>query len=287
MIDFSIVIVSYNTADLIGECLASALASEDCEKEIFVVDNASTDGSADVVRRQFPGVHLVANRENSGFAAANNQVLPMCHGRYLFFLNPDTTLPPRTLKTLGVFLEKNPRVGLAGARMVNPDGTDQESVSWRYPGEKFTTGELAGLPGRIACVLGAAMAARAEIIRAVSGFDESFFLYGEDEDLCLRIRKVGYEIGYAENAVVMHVGGQSERQSPTAERWRKKVRAEYQFYRTHYLPETVARIRRADIMKARWRIFSLQATMPFLRDKTAAREKLTRYRVIYEETKGM
>ena len=198
MIDFSIVIVSYNTADLIGECLASAFASEDCEKEIFVVDNASTDDSADVVRRQFPGVHLVANVENRGFAAANNQVLPLCRGRYLLFLNPDTVLPPLSLKTLGDFLERNPRVGLAGARIVNPDGTDQESVSRRYPGEKFAVGELTGLPGRIACVLGAAMAARAEIIRAVNGFDESFFLYGEDEDLCLRIRKAGYEIGYAE-----------------------------------------------------------------------------------------
>jgi N-acetylglucosaminyl-diphospho-decaprenol L-rhamnosyltransferase len=287
VIDFSIVIVSYNTADLIGDCLTSVLASEDCEKEIFVVDNASTDGSADVVRGQFPGVHLVDNRENRGFAAANNQILSMCRGRYLFFLNPDTTLPSKTLKTLGDFLEEHPRVGLAGARMVNPDGTDQESVSWRYPGEKFAAGELTGLPGRIACVLGAAMAARAEIIRAVDGFDESFFLYGEDEDLCLRIRKAGYEIGYAEDAVVMHIGGQSERQSQSAERWRKKVRAEYHFYRKHYRPETVDRIRRADVVKARWRIFSLQATMPFLRDKIAAREKLTRYRVIYEETQGM
>ncbi len=287
MIDFSIVIVSYNTADLIGECLASALASEDCEKEIFVVDNASTDNSTDVIRRQFPGVHLTANIENRGFAAANNQVLPLCRGRFIFFLNPDTVLPLRTLKTLGDFLERNPLVGLAGARMVNPDGTDQESVSQRYPGEQYAAGELSALPGRIACVLGAAMAARTDIIRAVNGFDESFFLYGEDEDLCLRIREAGYEIGYAENAVVMHVGGQSERQSPTAERWRKKVRAEYHFYRKHYRPETVDRIRRADIMKARWRIFSLRATMPFLRDKTAAREKLTRYKVIYEETKGM
>jgi N-acetylglucosaminyl-diphospho-decaprenol L-rhamnosyltransferase len=287
VIDFSIVIVSYNTADLIVDCLASTLASEDCGKEIFVVDNASTDGSADVVRERFPGVHLMANDKNRGFAAANNQVLPLCRGRCLFFLNPDTTLPPRSLKTLGDFLERNPRVGLAGARMVNPDGTDQESVSRRYPGEKFAAGELTGLPGRIACVLGAAMAARTDIIRAVNGFDESFFLYGEDEDLCLRIRKAGYEIGYAEDAVVMHIGGQSERQSPSADRWRKKVRAEYQFYRKHYRPETVARIRRADVLKARWRIFSLQAMMPFLRDKTAAREKLTRYWVIYEETQGM
>jgi len=281
--DFSIIIVSYNTADLIGGCLASVLANRDCEKEIFVVDNASTDGSAAIIRREFPEVHLEANTENHGFAAANNQVVPACRGRFLFFLNPDTELPAGTLKRLADYMDKNPHIGLAGARMINPDGTDQESVSWRYPGEKYTADEVKGLPGRIACVLGAAMVARADVIRNVSGFDETFFLYGEDQDLCLRIRRAGFEIGYADTASVMHIGAQSERGTVSAERWRKKVRAEYQFYRKHYRRETIARIRRADLAKALWRIYSLRLTMPFVKDRRMAQEKLTKYRVIYDE----
>jgi N-acetylglucosaminyl-diphospho-decaprenol L-rhamnosyltransferase len=282
--DFSIIIVSYNTADLIRNCLASVLASNDCEKEIYVVDNASTDGSVEMIRKSFPRINLIANPMNKGFAAANNQVLSECRGRFLFYLNPDTILAPDTLKTLLLFMEENPHIGLAGARMINPDGTNQESVSYRYPGEKFTAGELKGLPGPIACVLGAAMVARAGIIQTVKGFDEAFFLYGEDQDLCLRIRRAGYEIGYAESAIVMHIGGQSERQSASAERWRKKVRAEYQFYRKHYRPETIARIRRVDTAKALWRIFTLQLAMPFVKDRTAAEDKLTKYRVIRAET---
>ena len=285
--DFSIIIVSFNTADLIGNCLASVLTGDDCEKEVFVVDNASTDGSTEMIRRSFPRVNLIANPVNRGFAAANNQVLPECRGRFLFFLNPDTMLAPDALKTLRAFMEENPRIGLAGARMINPDGTDQESVSYRYPGEKYTAGELKGLPGRVACVLGAAMVARTEIIRDVKGFDEAFFLYGEDQDLCLRIRRAGYEIGYARSAIVTHIGGQSDRQSASAERWRRKVRAEYQFYRKHYRPETIARIRRVDTAKALWRIFTLQLAMPFVKDRAAAEDKLAKYKVTRDETAGM
>jgi GT2 family glycosyltransferase len=144
---------------------------------------------------------------------------------------------------------------------------------------------MSGLSGRIACVLGAGMIARREIILKTGGFDEDFFLYGEDQDLCFRIRKLGYEIGYIDDAVVVHLGGQSERQFTSAERWGKKVKAEYLFYRKHYLPETIARIRQDDLRKARWRIAMLKFTMPFAKDKTKAHEKLIKYEVINGEAK--
>jgi N-acetylglucosaminyl-diphospho-decaprenol L-rhamnosyltransferase len=280
--DLSIIIVSYNTADLIASCLNSILTTN-IEKEIFVVDNASNDGIAKIVRDGFPSVHLVVNQENRGFAAANNQVLADCRGRYILFLNPDTQVMADTFGNAISFMDDHPHIGLAGMKIINPDGTLQESVSYRYPGGKYAKSEMSGLSGRIACVLGAGMIARREIILKTGGFDEDFFLYGEDQDLCLRIRKLGYEIGYIDDAVVVHLGGQSERQFTSAERWGKKVKAEYLFYRKHYLPETIARIRQGDLRKTRWRIATLKFTMPFAKDKTKAHEKLIKYEVIKRE----
>ena len=282
-LDISIIIVSYNTADLIGMCLDSLGPETGLSREVFVVDNASADGGAERVRNRYPWVHLTVNEENRGFAAANNQVLPLCRGRYLYYLNPDAKwtgpgLPGKCIR----FMEAHPEVGLAGTRLINPDGSLQESVSRRYPGEKFAMSEMEGLKGGIACVLGASMIARTDLIRRIGGFDEEFSLYGEDQDLCLRVRREGYEIGYIDDAVVLHYGGQSERQSLPAEVWKKKTRAEYLFYRKHYRAETIARIRRADLRKARFRLLTLKLTMPFTRDRAQSEGKRNKYQAIYE-----
>ena len=282
----SIIIVSYNTADLIGNCLKSVFAASNITREVFVVDNASTDGSSDFIKDNFPSVHLVANTENIGFAAANNQVLPRCKGKYIFSLNPDTEVVSDTFSEAISFMDANPRVGLAGTKIINPDGTLQESISYRYPGEKYTTDELSGLPGSIACVLGASMITRSELIKKIGGFDEDFFLYGEDQDLCLRIRKSDHEIGYIDSAAVVHLGGQSEKNSLSSEVWKKKIRAEYIFYRKHYLPKTIKRISRANIIKAWWRIITLKLFVPFAKDKTKMKEKLGKYQVIYHAVRN-
>ncbi len=281
--DLSIIIVSYNTSDLIGTCLNSVIEPDDLVKEVFVVDNASSDDSASYIKKNFPFVNLTVNPENKGFATANNQVSSLCAGRYIFFLNPDTRVMPGAFKKALSFMDARPHIGLAGTKLINPDGSLHESVSYRYPGQKHTTGELSGLQGPIACVQGSSMIARTDIIRKVGGFDEDFFLYGEDEDLCLRTRKLGYEIGYIEEAVVMHLGGQSERQTPSSEVWKKKTKAEFLFYRKHYLPETIKRIRRAHLLKARWRIATLKLTTPFSINKDKAKEKMIKYRVINDE----
>ena len=213
----SIIIVSYNTADLLRECLVSLQATYGVVKEVFVVDNCSTDNSAQMVKEHFPEVELIANNENKGFGAANNQALKDCRGRYIIFLNPDTTVKPDTLKNAVAFMDVNHDVGLAGAKILNPDETLQESVSYKYPSEKFTSGETANLQGNIACVLGAFMIAREELIEEIGGFDDDFFLYGEDQDLAWRIREKGFSIGYIDNADVFHWGGQSEVEaSPTS-----------------------------------------------------------------------
>ncbi|HQC34862.1 MAG TPA: glycosyltransferase family 2 protein [Methanoculleus sp.] len=279
--EISLVIVTYRSADVIGACLDSVAAAGGVSREVFVVDNASSDGTAEVVRTRYPSVQLIANSENRGFAAANNQAIPLCKGRYLFFLNPDAVLDGPCLETAVRYMDENLAVGLAGTRVVYPDGAPQETISLRYPGEKHASGELAGLSGSIACVLGASMIARAELVRIIGGFDEDYFLYGEDQELCLQIRRRGYEIGYIAEATVRHIGGHSETKA-AADRWGRKARAEYLFYRKHYRPETVRRIAREDRLKAWWRVLTIPLTLPFLRDGVAAREKLVKYRAILE-----
>lgn len=122
--ELSIVIVSYNTAALTLACLES-LKTADGGKEIWVVDNASTDDSVQRIRSQFPDAHLIVNETNRGFAAANNAALPHCHGRYIVFLNPDTIVKKDALLKAAAFMDANPHIGLAGAKILNPDGTLQ------------------------------------------------------------------------------------------------------------------------------------------------------------------
>ena len=176
---------------------------------------------------------------------------------------------------------------MAGTRLTNPDGSLQESVSRRYPGQRFAGPEMDGMKGAIACVQGSSMIARTELIRRIGGFDEDFSLYGEDQDLCLRVRREGYEIGYIDSVNVVHYGGQSERQSGQAEVWKKKTRAEYLFYRKHYRPQVIGRIRRADLLKACFRIATLTLAMHLIGDRERAEGKRTKYRAIYEVLKPM
>ena len=278
--DLSIIIVSYNTSDLIRTCLDSIVSINDCGKEIIVVDNGSTDGSIELIKNNYPSVHTINNEANRGFAAANNQALKLSKGRYIFFLNPDAEFLPSTFQNMISFMDQNPHVGLAGVKMINPDGTHQESFSKYYPAQNETSTELLGLKGEIAWVLGASMVTRAELVKRIGGFNEAFFVYGEDQDLCLKIRKMGYEIGYIDFAVVVHLGAQSERISTETDVWRKKTIAEFTFYYEHYLPKTITRICRSYRLKAYWRIFTLAALLPFSTNKQAMKLKIFKYQII-------
>lgn len=281
--DLSVIIVTYNSADYIAECLSSVLASEGVKLEVFVVDNASNDDGVTLVREKFPGVRLIVNSTNLGFGAANNRAMPYCEGRYTILLNPDTTVKADSFLNMARFMDSHPKVGLAGPRVENPDATRQDSVSQRYPGHRYLDGDLGKLPGDIACVLGACQIARTDLLRSIKGFDEDFFLYGEDQDICLRVRRQGLEIGFIPEAVIMHHGGHSERKTEPAEVVRKKLRAEHLFYKKHYSAGTIERIKAAQRRKALWRIFSIRALMPVTADKEKALRALARYRVMYEE----
>lgn len=281
----AVIVVSYNTVDLITACLDAVAAQEGVDVHLLVVDNASADGSAAAVRRRHPGVTLIANTENVGFGRANNQALAGLTEDFIVFLNPDTRLAPDALKAMTDYMAGHPDVGLAGGRLVNPDMTPQASVERRYPGQRWTGGRLSSMPGDIAWVMGAFMMARRPVIEAVGGFDERFFLYGEDIDLCLCIRENGWAIGYADGAVAVHWGGQSERKTATSELLEKKFRAEICFYEKHYTPDEIARIRRKNRIQARWRIATLSLRLLFRPGDDTARSKRTRYRLALKHFK--
>ena len=279
MCDISIVIVNYNTAGLLVECLNSIASQSNLDMEVIVVDNASGDGSASLVTHDFPWVKLIANEHNLGFARANNQALQISQGRYVYFLNPDTVVLPGVFEAMTDFMSSHADIGLAGTRIMNPDGSLQSSVEKRYPGQKRAKQDLGGLKGEIAWVLGASMIARTSILEDLGGFDEDFPLYGEEQDLCLRIRKTGWKIDFIPNAVVVHWGGQSERKTSTIDVWKKKFAAESLFYRKHYSRRSIRRIHRANMVQALWRIFSLRLTLPLCTDKETSLEKLDKYRL--------
>lgn len=282
-IDVSVVIVSYNTADLLPACLESIAKSTGVSTEVFVVDNASKDESVAEVRNRFPNVVLIPNETNRGFGPANNQALTKSSGRYILLLNPDTTVRADSLLKLVTYMDSHPDVGLAGPAVINPDGSRQDSVSMRYPGQRHTRGELDHLPGEIACVLGACQIVRSSLLHDIGGFDEDFFLYGEDQDLCLRIRKKGSKVGHVTDAVILHHGGQSERSSTTEEVLRKKKRAEYLFYHKHYHPDSIARIRTLQSLQALAQIFIKSLISKFSLGGKSMQERIFRYKVLLDE----
>lgn len=286
--DLTIIIVNYNTADMLVRCLHSISSQSGNNPEVIVVDNASQDSSLELTKATFPWVKVIANKRNLGFARANNQALGISKSKYIYFLNPDTEVKEGAFDAIIEFMESNPEVGLAGTRILNPDGSPQSSVERRYPGQRHSKGELYGLKGDIAWVLGASMVARRFVLRNIGGIDERFFIYGEDLDLCLSVRKSGWTIACIPNAVVVHWGGASERDTLPVDVWKKKFEAEFLFYKKHYSRETIKAIRRANIIHALWRILTLNLTLPFCKEKETSLKKLKRYRLIlttYKERK--
>lgn len=233
MPDLSILVVNWNVRDLLRRCLQSILANlPACQLEIIVVDNGSTDGSVEMVRTEFPQVHLIANPDNRGFPAANNQGLAVARGRYVLLLNPDTEVVGNALETMVAFADAHPDVGVVGPMLLNPDGTVQSSRR-RFPTLLTAVFESTWLqpyaPRRLLAryyvldrpddevqdvdwVTGAALMARREAIEQVGPLDEGFFMYSEELDWCRRFRKAGWRVVYLPTARVIHYGGKSSEQ---------------------------------------------------------------------------
>ncbi|CAN5731970.1 glycosyltransferase family 2 protein [soil metagenome] len=213
--------VSYNTAEELRRCLA---ALEDVR--IVVVDNASTDGSPEMVQKEFPAVTLIANPDNRGFSAANNQGLALSEAPLTLFINSDAYADPGAITKLANVFE-DPKIAVAGGRLRNPDGSLQESVARpltlesvfleqtlleRLFGGYWITEDLDGTV-KVPQVMGACLMARTDDLRAVGGWDERYFLYCEDTDLCLRLSQKG-EIVWVEEAGFEHKLGSSSRREP-------------------------------------------------------------------------
>ena len=278
--DLSVIIVNYNTVDLLVRCLDSVASQSNVNSEVIVVDNASRDNSREEISKNYPWVKLMASRQNLGFAGANNKALNICKGKYIYYLNPDTEVRPGAFKCMIGYMDSHPEVGLAGTRLINPDGSFQSSMEKQYPGERYAKRELEGLKGDIAWVMGASMIVGRDVVEALQGFDENYFLYGEDLDLCLRVRRAGWEIGYIQDAVVLHWGGQSERNSLPVEVWEKKLEAEFIFYKKHYTKKVIQAIKRESLIQAYWRVLTLKLTLPFHKDKEKLLNKLEKYKLV-------
>ena len=247
----SIIIVSWNTAWFLENCLASILANPPTSPfENWVVDNASTDDSPRMVHEKFPQVHLIENRENVGFARANNQAIQRCTGKYILLLNPDTLVASGALQALVDFLDKHPEAGAAGARILNSDGSLQISSHprptlsrelWRlfhldalspyamYPVTKWETNH----PQEVDVLGGACLLLRKEVLAEVGFLDEDYFIYSEEVDLCYRIQRAGWRLFWVPQAEVVHFGGQSTQQAPT-EMFLNLYHGKIKYFRKHY-----------------------------------------------------
>jgi N-acetylglucosaminyl-diphospho-decaprenol L-rhamnosyltransferase len=275
----SVVIVSYNTAALLADCLASLEGQRGLIREVVVVDNASSDDSVSVVKQRFPDVRLIAGTENIGFGRANNLAAGQCGGELLFLLNPDTRIEPGCIQAMIAYMEEHPEIGMAGTATFNDDGAPEPTAQSTYPGHNYAKDAFARLPGDIAWLLGSGLVVRRRVWEQIKGFDPDYFLYGEDVDLGLRVRKAGWPLGYAAEARIVHIGGQSERKSDPAAVFEKKMRGELLFYRKHYPAATVRKIIRIRRLEAWWRRLTLRLAFQVGGDFERNRLKLIKYQV--------
>jgi GT2 family glycosyltransferase len=253
-LDVSVIVVAFNSAPCIKECLNSVLGQQDARFEVIVVDNASADDTVGVVRGMGGGIRLLTNEENVGFGRGCNQGFAASRGRFLFLLNPDATLQERdSLARLCRVMQEDLRWGLVGTRVIESDGTVECLPAASYPDQHRVHCDFSHLPGKIAWVFGASLFVRREVFVAVGGFDPGFFLSSEETDLCLRIRQHGWEIGFVQQITVQHIGAASERGIDPYDTWRRRVPGVYRFWSKHYPPADARRLVRRDWFRARFR----------------------------------
>ena len=257
MIDLSIVVVTWNTRDLVLDCLASIEAelsrqggSAGVVAETCVVDNASTDGTQEAIRRRFPWVQVVSLPRNVGFAAGSNAGLRSLRGRHALLLNSDARLERGVLARCVHYLDAHPDVGVVGPQLLNPDGSKQNSIH-NFPmlatevlpkgifqflfRRRFPSRRWAGeSPIDVEAVAGAALFLRAQLLREVGPLPEEYFFFLEETDWCLRVRGAGWRVVHLPDVFVTHLsGGSSKRRSPALTRI-EYHRSLYHFFRKHH-----------------------------------------------------
>ena len=235
-IDVSVIIVSWNVSNFLRDCIESIDTERAISIEIIVVDNASSDDSVEMVRREFADVKLIVQDSNIGFGPANNVGLAQANGRYVFLLNPDTLVSHGALAELMNFLDRQPAFDMADPLVVDADGAVQRVcarslptltqalvyalylhrlpyIGARLARRLMSPYDLADAQ-EVGAISGAAMFARRSVIEEIGGFDEVFLHTAEDVDLCLRLRQRGGRIFYLPQAHIVHFGGQSAARAP-------------------------------------------------------------------------
>ena len=234
--ELSIIIINYNAKEFLQNLIHSLQkALSKITHEIIVVDNASDDGSVEFIRDKFPQIHLIVNKTNVGFSKANNEALKISKGKFILLINPDTIVSEDTINRMIYFLNQNPDAGLAGCKILNPDGSLQLACRRSFPGPWTSFCKVTGLSTlfpksklfakynltyldenstyEVDAISGSFMMMNREAYEKVGGFDEQFFMYGEDLDLCYRIQKNGYKVYYYPGTQIIHYKGESTKRS--------------------------------------------------------------------------
>ncbi|HMQ29217.1 MAG TPA: glycosyltransferase family 2 protein [Chloroflexaceae bacterium] len=262
----AVVILSYNRADLLADCLDSLYAAPTrCELAVWVVDNASSDGSAELVRERYPRARLIVSPVNGGFSYGNNlalaRILAEGSADYVLLLNNDTVVPPGALDGLVAYLEAHPEAGVVGPKLLLPDGSLDLACRRSFPTPAVSFYRMTGLSRlfprsprfarynmtyldpdqetEVDAVVGACMLLRASVVAEVGLLDEQFFMYGEDLDWCYRIKQYGWRVVYYPGVVVHHY-----KRASSTRRAIPSIRAFYDamriFHRKHYAATTAA-----------------------------------------------
>lgn len=255
-IDLSIIIVNFNTKALLKKCLFSLFKNtQDISYEVIVVDNYSSDGSGEMVEKYFPQVKLIKNKENLGFAKANNQGFKRAQGKYICFLNSDTIVLPKTFRIMIETAENDHQIGLLGPMLRDKNGKIQISarkkfpslmtvfIEYTFPLEQFLIrtenlhpsdfGRKAHLKDlEVAHLMGACLLSRKKIIEKIKGFDERFFLFLEETDLAQRIKEAGYRIVYTPKAKIIHLSRGSIKRWPAASSY--YLKSLFQYFSKYY-----------------------------------------------------
>ncbi|MEO7983099.1 MAG: glycosyltransferase family 2 protein, partial [Bacteroidota bacterium] len=230
----SVIIVNFNVKHFLEQCLCSVLrAIEGIRAEIIVVDNNSSDNSIEYLLPRFPAIEFIANKENTGFGRGCNQGLQRASGEYILFLNPDTIVPEDCFRQCISFLENHPDTGALGIKMLDGSGRFLKESKRAFPSPMTSLYKLFGLAklfphsklfskyhlghldenqnNEVDVLAGAFMMIRKEVLDKVGGFDETFFMYGEDVDLSYRVQKAGYKNMYFAGSSIIHFKGESTR----------------------------------------------------------------------------
>ncbi len=303
----SIIILCWNDRKVIGDCLHSIYAgTRFTEFEIIVSVNGSDDGSVAFIRQNYPNVRVIENGANLGFAKGNNVGIRASTGELVLILNPDTIIHDGTLDRLVEFADRHPEAGAFGCRVLNPDGSYQESARpfpsirgyWlaalylrplAYISDVFIPDTYTGWKGDTETVVdwqsGCCVMFRGKLLKRVGGFDEQFFYHYEEVDLCRRVRNAGYPLLFTPKAMITHLGGQSVNRFPIRFEL-EKYRSRYRFFYKYHGATGAWRCRRVSIASIRLRQLGY-GLVKLVRPTDAVRRRLEMYRVLVRWNKGL